>query len=200
MGYIKNLYEEKDGRAFRALSRVGHCSQKQLKSCGLTPTRIKNYCLDGYVEKVKYNLTTKGETAYKLTELGKQTCMEQFGCKALYHAQSPNHDMDLANKYFSLTHEEQDTVKTETELRWELESKIEELKQEEETRQQAEEWERMLQEHKISAPDFAYTTTVEEREITIAYETITSNYNQEQIVAKEVAAEILNYELEEQKV
>lgn len=195
--YIPNLYG-RDKDTFNAFKNCGHLTAQQLKQkCDISPTRLKNYIREGYVEKVSYMVKgqTKNSISYKTTAYGREVAGKEFGLKNFYHAQSPQHDVAVATKYFSLNEKERESVKNEQEIRIEIESKIQQLMEYE--RERAEEYKEMLQEGLISVPDFMYTS---KEGIEIAYEVITDSYGKAQIEAKERACEILEVQLEQKKI
>lgn len=195
--YIPNLYG-RDKDAFTAFQNCGHLTAQQLKKdCDISPTRLKNYMREGYIEKVSYMVKgqAKNSVSYKTTAKGREVANKAFGLKNFYHAQSPQHDIAVANKYFALDEQERESVKNETEIRIELESKIQEMM--EYDRERAEEYQKMLQEGLISVPDLMYTS---KEGIEIAYEVVTDSYGKEQIEAKERACEILEVQLEQHKI
>ena len=52
--YIKNLYS-RDKDVFHAFNKVGNLNSQHLNKLGLSNSRIKNYCREGYLKKVEYN-------------------------------------------------------------------------------------------------------------------------------------------------
>lgn len=125
--YITQFFN-RDRLAFTAMSRVGHVNREQLSGVGIADSRLKNYVRDGLVEKVCYKRRDQVEECYKLTKGGREFVKQQWAVINLYHAQSPRHDLALAKKYFSLPEELQRTWRTETDLREQFISKIEQLK------------------------------------------------------------------------
>lgn len=191
---IKNLYN-RDRLALTSISRCGHVKEAQLKNF-IADKRISNYIKDNLITKEVFN-KNNGEqlVAYKLTKQGKQLLEREWGVKNHYNAQSVNHDLGISNKYFSLSEKERETWKTETELRQELEEKLQEIKTIDYERYQ--EINRMLEEKLISTPDGAYID--KETGIETYFEVITNSYGQTEIEAKERFVEtmdIKSYEME----
>lgn len=189
--YITQFFN-RDKIAFNALSKVGHATTSQLKSCGLADSRIKNYVRDGLVQKVAHN----GGEAYKLTRAGRELATNNWGIKDHYHAQSVNHDLGLANKYFSLTDEQRDTWKTETELRDQFQEELDKMRDQGEE-EKAQMYEDMLNQGLISMPDCTYSN---EQGVEISYEVITNNYGEEELQAKEAYVQIVGCEYETTRV
>jgi DNA-binding HxlR family transcriptional regulator len=193
--YITQFFN-RDKMAFNALSKVGHATPSQLKSCGVADSRIKNYVRDGLVEKVAYKSGKDTGEAYKLTKAGREMASNNWGIKNHYHAQSVKHDLDIANKFFSLSDSQRDTWKTETELRDRFEERIQEIRDQgdEDT---AKMYEDMLNQGLISMPDASYET---EDGVEICYEVITNNYGEAELQAKEAYVQIVKCEYETSRV
>lgn len=195
--YVHNLYNY-DHDAFSAFRICGYVTAEQLKkNCDISPTRLKHYKLDGLISKESYMVKgqSKNSIAYRITPLGEAVAQKKFGLNNFYHAKNPNHDLEIANRYFSLSQSEQQSARSETEVRKDIEARIEEMK--EHDREQSETYEKMLVEGLISTPDMVYTMA--ETNIEIAYEVVTSNYTTADIQAKAVACEIIKAELETSK-
>lgn len=184
-----------DQKALSAMSKTGHLRMEHFKQCGVSDKRIRNYEKEGLIERVQMrNSQTKLiENAWKLTEKGKDFYDLKEGREHYhYHSTSATHDVGLSDKYFSLTEKEQETWKTETEIRYEFKEKIEDLRAQGQ-HQQADRYAELFEERKISTPDAVYTT---EDNVEIAFEVITSSYGQVEIAAKVTFATImqLNYQ------
>lgn len=184
---IKNFYN-RDRLALISISKCGHVKEAQLKNY-IADKRISNYVKDNLITKEVFN-KNNGEqlVAYKLTKDGKKLLERQWGVKSHYNAQSINHDLGISNKYFSLSEDKRETWKTETELRQELEEKLQEIKIID--YDIYEEINKMLEEKLISTPDGAYVD--KETGIETYFEVITNSYGQEEIQAKERFVEIMN--------
>lgn len=191
--YIKNFYY-RDQKALLAVSKCGYVSHTNLKNF-VADSRIKNYCRDGYI--IKETVTKpNGEVleGYKLTKQGRDFVAKEYGFKDHYHAQSLNHDLKLADKYLSLTEQERETWKTETQLRNEFEEKLNQLYKVDYERYN--EIREQLEQGKISMTDCSY---ISEKGIEIAYEIITNSYGQQEIEAKEKFVEIMKLEYEAER-
>ena len=191
---IKNLYN-RDRLALTSISKCGHVRESELKNF-IADKRINNYVKDNLVTREVFN-KNNGEqlVAYKLTKEGKKLLEREWGVTNHYNAQSINHDLGISNKYFSLSEDKRETWKTETELRQELEEKLQEIKTIDYERYQ--EINRMLEEKLISTPDGAYID--KETGIETYFEVITNSYGQTEIEAKERFIEIMDiksYEME----
>lgn len=190
-------FMNRDRLAFNAVSKCGHVTHDQLKSY-IADSRIRNYVRDGLMEKVPHRIVgeEKNGTCYKFTKEGKAVAEKQFGIRNNYHAQSANHDMGIANKYFSLDEHSRDNSKTETELREMLIEKFQELRDQgqEET---AKMYEDMLNQGLISVPDFAYEN---EDGVETCFEVITNSYGEAELQAKEVYVQIMQMKYETTRV
>lgn len=193
--YISQFFR-RDQQAFTAMSKCGHITSQHMKECNVVESRIKNYVRDGLVERVAYKTNTTTDYAYKLTRHGREVAERNWGVNNHYHAQSPKHDISIANKYFSLSERERETWKTETELRENFAQKLRQLKEqgEEET---AKLYEEMLEKGLISMPDASYEA---ENGIQVAYEVITNNYGKQELQAKEAYVEVVKCKYEVERV
>lgn len=190
--YIKNFFY-RDQKALMSVSRCGHVTHQQLKNF-VADSRIKNYIRDGYMTREVFTkpngITMEG---YKLTRQGREFVEKNYGFRDHQHAQSLNHDLGIANKYFSLTEEQRETWRTETELRNLFEEQLNNLyKTDYDSYQEIRE---QLDTRQISMPDCSYVT---EQGIEVAYEVITNSYGITELQAKERYIEItkMQYETE----
>lgn len=183
--YIKNI-NNRDITALRALGNCGYVQRENLLNC-ITNSRINNYCKEGLIIKEVY-VSNKNETttAYKLTNKGLDLVIKHTDVDRPYRSQSIVHDCQIADKYFSLTKEEQETWKTETQLKDEFNEKLEELR--EQNYAQYLDLQERYENREISIPDCSYTS---ETGIEIFYESVTNNYGQAELEAKERAIEVL---------
>lgn len=192
--YVTKFYN-RDKDTFRAFNKCGNLDKTQLNKLGLTDTRIKNYCRDGLVTKVAYDIKGSRENgvAYKLTSKGKEVGANKFGLNNYAQSQSVRHNLDVAKKYLSLTKEEQQTVINEREVREMLQDRIYSIEQKEERNK----YQEMLDQGTMSMPDIVYTNA---EGVTIAFDTITNNYGETEIQAKEEACNFLEIQLETHKI
>lgn len=193
--YITQFFQ-RDRLAFTAMSRVGHVTKEHLRSCGLADSRIKNYLKDGLIEKVAYKDGNKAGECYKLTRLGREIAERNWSIRDHYHAQSPRHDLSLANKYFSLQDHLRDTWRTETQVRDMFQEKLSQMRDQGEE-QLSKMYEDMLNKSLISMPDAVYTN---EQGVQVAYEVITNSYGQEEIQAKEAFVAIMKTDYETTRI
>lgn len=193
--YIDKLFN-RDRLALQSISKCGHVSHDQLKTF-VADTRIRNYARDGLVQKVAFKMNNgKNGECYKLSKEGKELVEKQWGIKDHYHAQSPAHDLGLANKYFSLTEGQRDTWQTETQLRDQFTEKLQELRDQGEA-ENAEMYLNMLSQGYISMPDASFSS---EQGIEISFEVVTNNYGDTELQAKEAYVQIMNTQYETTRV
>ena len=192
--YIKNLYN-RDKDVFHAFNKVGNLNNNHLNQLGLSDTRIKNYCREGYMQKIEYQIKGSKENgiAYKLTDKGKEVGANKFGLSLYAQNTAVRHNLDLADKYIKLSEEERQSVLNEREVREVVQSQIASLEQPSERYM----YQQMLDQGELSMPDFIY---VSEQGQTIAYETITNNYGESEIQAKIETCEFLKIEYQFNKI
>ena len=182
--YIKNL-NYRDVQAIKSLGRCGYVTHNQLNTF-LKDNRISNYQKEGLIIKDIYTDNKNNSiTAYKLTDKGKDLAI-QHGVTKPYQSQSIAHDRNIADRYFTLNHDERETWKTENEIREKFLEELERIREQDQVR--ARDIEDELRDRQISMPDCSYTT---EQGVEIYYESVTNNYGQEELEAKERAIEIL---------
>lgn len=192
--YIKNLYN-RDKDVFHAFNKVGNLNSTHLKQLGLSDSRIKNYCREGYMKKVEYQIKDSKENgiAYKLTDKGKEIGASKFGLSTYAQNTSVRHNLDLADKYIKLSENERMTVLNEREVRELVQNQIANLEQAHER----DRYQEMLDQGKMSMPDIVY---VNEQNVIVAYETITNNYGDSEIQAKIETCEFLKIQYESNKI
>ncbi|NOU53716.1 hypothetical protein HN020_02720 [Brevibacillus borstelensis] len=189
--YITQFFN-RDRLAFTAMFKTGHVSLEHLRSCGLVDSRIKNLIRDGHMEKVAYKKNGKTKECYKLTKSGRETAARLWGLSCAYHAQSPIHDLAIAEKYFSLPQELRESWKTETQIRHEFEEQISNMRKEG-NEAEAKLYEDMLNKKLISMPDGIYTDSTGTE---VAYEVLTNSYGIEELRSKETYVSIAGYRYE----
>lgn len=188
-----------DARALVAVSKVGHISSKQLNLCGMSDKRIRNFEKQGLFEKVSYRngKSKQLEHCYKLTSAGQKFYdLREVKEHSYYQSVSPQHDIAIADKYFSLQEYEQKSWMTEGEIRNAFYKYIEELRERGEDLR-AQELVNAYNSRKLSAVDAVYET---EQGVRIAYEVVTNSYGQTEIQAKEDFADIMKLRFEPQRI
>lgn len=179
---IATLYP-RDKQVLTTLARVGYLDHNQMLTF-LREKRISGYLKDGLVQREcdsKPGKKSSDRACYKLTKTGHEICRQKLGMEYTYHAQSPTHDLCIAELYLNLSSKEQDTWQTETEVRARLEQQIQashDLDAED-----------ALRSGKLSTPDAVYQS---QDGTEVAFEVVTSNYSMADIQAKKDAAELMN--------
>lgn len=197
MGKYIKVASARDKSSFVAFKNCGNLSHDHLRNLGMSDTRIKNHIREGLFAKVSYDIKGQKDNGvcYKLTNQGKEYATRNWGIKNFMQSVNGHerHNLDVANKYLSLSREERQSVLNEREVRelvqeriYEIENKIE--------RDQAQE---LLDQGKMSMPDMVYVT---EEGVTTAYETTTNNYGEEEIQAKIETCNFLKIEYQENKI
>ena len=92
------------------------------------------------------------QTVFRLTAAGRDLCRHELCMTHLYSAQNLAHDLAISDRYFSLTPEERDTWKTESECRDIFAEHIRQLRDQGEEARADELWNK-LQEGLLSMPD-----------------------------------------------
>jgi hypothetical protein len=193
--YITQFFK-RDRLAFSAMSKTGHLTAFHLKECGLADGRIKNYLRDGLIEKVTYKQGKTIGECYKLTEAGRSLAEHQWGIRNHYHAQSPTHDLQIANQYFSLPESLREHWKTETQVRDMFREHCNQLREQGQD-EVAKMYEDMLTQKLISMPDAIYTN---EQGVQVSFEVITNNYGEAELQSKEAFVEIMKTEYQTVRV
>lgn len=197
MGKYIKVASVRDKNSFVGFKNCGHLSHKNLKELGMSDTRIKNHCREGLFKKVSYDIRGQKENGicYKLTNEGKEYATKNWDIKNFMQStdQHERHNLDVAAKYLSLSPEERATVMNEREVRELVESKIYEI----ENKQERDHYKELLDQGAMSMPDIIYTL---ETGVTMAYETTTNNYGEEDIIAKQETCTFIKAELELHKI
>lgn len=188
---LKNIHM-KDIDFFKCLSNSGHISREQ--SLNNLEHKSSNKRLNTYVKnKIIEPVATRDGISYKFTKHGKDYVKDLgIGITYFQNATSAYHDNKIAEKYLSISNNERQTWKNETQLREEFLNYCEQL-----NRQHNPKGEEILEEYrtykKISIPDCCYVSETEE---TIIWEAITNSYGQQELEAKRVFANVMNMKIE----
>lgn len=196
--YITQFFN-RDKLAFSSLSKCGHVTPDQLKQCGLADARIKNYIRDGLIEKVTHKESVRNGGAvresYKLTKQGRELARSQWALNSHYHAQSPKHDLAIAEKYFSLSEAQRESFITEEGAKELFLEKLEDIRTHD--KDLAKKYEEMLNSGYISTPDAIY---INEDGTQVAFEVITNNYGKKELQSKEAFVSIMKTQYETTRV
>lgn len=164
------------------------------KHFNITDRRFSNYIKDNYIEKVE---TKKGDY-YRLTDEGKNMSEKSWGFENHYNTQSIRHDYEITKKYLSLSPAQMETVKTERELRHEIVSYAEELRNSEDfqDRNLGDKIIEDLKNGSITCPDLSYS----DEQGVHCFECITKNYSDEDISSKVSYCSTMGFSLEQVRV
>lgn len=164
------------------------------KHFNITDRRFSNYIKDNYLEKVE----TKRGNYYRLTNEGKNMSEKSWGFENHYNTQSIHHDYEITKKYLSLSPAQMETVKTERELRYEIVSYAEELRNSEyfQDRNLGDKIIEDLKNGSITCPDLSYS----DEQGVHCFECITKNYSDEDILSKVSYCLTMGFSLEQVRV
>lgn len=197
MGKYIKVPSNKDSKVFHGLKTCGHFTQDQMKTLGWSDTRIKNHTREGLIQKQSYIIKGQKEngTCYKLTDKGKEYATQNWGYDKFAQTtiSHERHNLDVAEKYCSLSEQERMSALNERELRDVVQASIDQI----ENQQERDRYQEMLDTKQMSMPDITYTT--EENNI-VSYETVTSNYGPEDIQAKVETCQFLKIEYTQNRI
>lgn len=197
MGKYIKVFNQRDKDAFNGFRNCGHLDHNNLKTLGLSDTKIKNLCREKLIEKVSYDIKGSRENGlcYKLTDQGKELGESKWGFTNYVQSVDSHarHNLDVAEKYTSLTREERESTLNERDLREIVQERINQI----EEKQERDHYQELLDNSLMSMPDIVYTTV---QGTEVAYETTTNNYGEAEIEAKEIACEFLEIQLEQHRI
>lgn len=192
----KKTLTNEDKQAWNALRVCGHMTRRQLEEF-IPRTRVEHYVKDGLWTKdveIKDGVKIVG---YTPTAKGIRFAKAHLHLDEFYSSKSVHHDIKMSDVYMSKPQEVRDTFKSETQLRNEFRSMMNDLSESAPIKHQ--ELKEMWQRGEISTPDMSYTEIryEEEEEIVeeICYESITKNYSQTEIEAKRTFSRIMKYKI-----
>ena len=181
-----------DKDMLRSLARAGTCTNSHFQSYGnskngISFNRVQQHIRDGLIATDKYleKETNRYQDCYVLTSKGAELAKERLGVDRVYGSTSRVHDIALMDKYTSLDSREQDTWRTESDVRYEAYSVFNHYDRQ------------ALEERKLSPPDAVYTSSDGR---VVAYEVITNNYGVAEIQSKENFAIAFGVELQTCKI
>jgi hypothetical protein len=187
-----NKITKKDEEMLKAFSRVGYLSKDMLqRELLVADRRITNFSRDNYIEKCSFfnKKSKETEEIYRLTSKGQKLMERELNIQSFYRSSSAMHDLRLADKYLSLTTEEKDSWKTESEMR----SMYEEIINSMSESSRFEEYQQMMEQHLISAIDASYINT---DGVLVGVEITTSSYGNAEINSKEEFSNVLGIQTE----
>lgn len=182
-----NISEAKDGGVYGLLLNCRHANLEQLKEMGASQNRIENYLKQNLIERVQgqdydlYRLTAKGYSQFDRI-IGSDN--------KRYHSQSPKHDERLAERYVKVMKENPNAI-------WLNEEDLKGYKRDMmQTLREVRDYNRLEQIERMSVTDCVYYTEGH----SIAFDVVTDNYSNMDIVLKEEFSEIVGCEFQLDKI
>lgn len=162
-----------------------------LDNLNIADRRITNFQRDNYIQKCSMiDKDNKSITwVYRLSGKGQKYAREQLNINYFYRSSSAQHDLVLAKTYFALNSAEQETWKTENQLRDEFLEALEQMRDrnDENYEQLYKQWE----EREISTVDASYVNGQGEQ---VGLEIVTDSYGNAEIEAKEEFCNVMDLE------
>ena len=191
----KNKKKNKDKQRVKVPNEKAVFNLKAMAICGHVRAEalidkwsargIRTFVEEGIIEKVTYVNKKEIVEAYKLTERGSNYVRKYVYDDGIYRSKSIIHDLAMYDRYYSLTNKERESVKTETQLRRELEVMYHKGEVTEE-------------EYKnISCVDFSYTSRTGE---VVGFEVITKNYTNAEIQSKQDYCSVVGMRFDDVRV
>ena len=152
--------------------------------------------LDRTLEKCSF-ITKDGQRqeVYRISKQGEKFIERQIPQipNRYYSSTGQEHDLKLMDKILTLSREERQTMRCESEIRDEFKERLQTYLEQGDTERYNQLYEAMFITHSISMPDLGYG--VEEY-----YEVITSSYGEAEIAAKAEAVEIIGGNLTMERI
>ena len=189
--HVKHWYE-KDGRFFKVLSISGCIDEKSASNLDISKSRLRNMEKDKLIEKKtmpsRSNKNIKSVQGYVLTSKGKKFIEQKYQISRNSSGTVSEQNLKVCSIISKLDKNEIESVRSEWEVRSELEETIDKMRTEGDM-DRYDYYMDLWKEGRISAPDITYTS-IQTGE-TISIEVVTSNYSSDDIAAKEMAFEIM---------
>ena len=192
--YVQSI-NHKDIDFLNSLRCSGICTKSQATQF-ISANRLKNYLLDRTLEKCSF-ITKDGQRqeVYRISKQGEKFIERQIPQipNRYYSSTGQEHDLKLMDKILTLSREERQTMRCESEIRDEFKERLQTYLEQGDTERYNQLYEAMFITHSISMPDLGYG--VEEY-----YEVITSSYGEAEIAAKAEAVEIIGGNLTMERI
>lgn len=192
--YVQSI-NHKDIDFLNSLRCSGICTKAQATQF-ISANRLKNYLLDRTLEKCSF-ITKDGQRqeVYRISKQGEKFIERQIPQipNRYYSSTGQEHDLKLMDKILTLSREERQTMRCESEIRDEFKERLQTYLEQGDTERYNQLYEAMFITHSISMPDLGYG--VEEY-----YEVITSSYGEAEIAAKAEAVEIIGGNLTMERI
>ena len=192
--YVQSI-NHKDIDFLNSLRCSGICTKSQATQF-ISANRLKNFLLDRTLEKCSF-ITKDGQRqeVYRISKQGEKFIERQIPQipNRYYSSTGQEHDLKLMDKILTLSREERQTMRCESEIRDEFKERLQTYLEQGDTERYNQLYEAMFITHSISMPDLGYG--VEEY-----YEVITSSYGEAEIAAKAEAVEIIGGNLTMERI
>ena len=192
--YVQSI-NHKDIDFLNSLRCSGICTKSQATQF-ISANRLKNFVLDRTLEKCSF-ITKDGQRqeVYRISKQGEKFIERQIPQipNRYYSSTGQEHDLKLMDKILTLSREERQTMRCESEIRDEFKERLQTYLEQGDTERYNQLYEAMFITHSISMPDLGYG--VEEY-----YEVITSSYGEAEIAAKADAVEIIGGNLTMERI
>ena len=192
--YVQSI-NHKDIDFLNSLRCSGICTKSQATQF-ISANRLKNFVLDRTLEKCSF-ITKDGQRqeVYRISKQGEKFIERQIPQipNRYYSSTGQEHDLKLMDKILTLSREERQTMRCESEIRDEFKQRLQTYLEQGDTERYNQLYEAMFITHSISMPDLGYG--VEEY-----YEVITSSYGEAEIAAKAEAVEIIGGNLTMERI
>ena len=192
--YVQSI-NHKDIDFLNSLRCSGICTKSQATQF-ISAKRLKNFVLDRTLEKCSF-ITKDGQRqeVYRIGKQGEKFIERQIPQipNRYYSSTGQEHDLKLMDKILTLSREERQTMRCESEIRDEFKERLQTYLEQGDTERYNQLYEAMFITHSISMPDLGYG--VEEY-----YEVITSSYGEAEIASKAEAVEIIGGNLTMERI
>lgn len=190
--YIQTI-NHKDIDFINSLRCCGLCTKFQATKI-ISANRLKNFVLDKTIEKCSF-ITKDGtrQEAYRIAnKVWVREHIPELADRKFYNSTGIEHDLKIMDKILTLTREERQNMRCESEVRDEFKLLLDKLLQEQEY-DRYEQLYNAMQNHTISMPDLGYG-------VNEYYEVITDSYGQAEIQAKIEAVAVVGGNLQMEKI
>ena len=192
--YVQSI-NHKDIDFLNSLRCSGICTKSQATQF-ISANRLKNFVLDRTLEKCSVvSKDGQRQEVYRISKQGEKFIERQIPQipNRYYSSTGQEHDLKLMDKILTLSREERQTMRCESEIRDEFKERLQTYLEQGDTERYNQLYEAMFITHSISMPDLGYG--VEEY-----YEVITSSYGEAEIAAKAEAVEIIGGNLTMERI
>lgn len=192
--YVQSI-NHKDIDFLNSLRCSGICTKSQATQF-ISANRLKNFVLDRTLEKCSF-VTKDGQRqeVYRISKQGEKFIERQIAQipNHYYRSTGHEHDLKLMDKILTLSREERQTMRCESEIRDEFKERLQAYLEQGDTERYNQLYEAMFITHSVSMPDLAYG-------VNEYYEVITSSYGEPEIAAKIEAVDMVGGNLTMERI